>query len=85
VLHQQQLAKSPEGLTGFIRGCGGRAAMTNKQRILQMVQRWPENIPFEKALYHMHVMKEVMEGLKDAEKGRVVEHDELFDELEQLT
>ena len=58
--------------------------MTNKQQILHMVQRWPEDISLEKALYHMHVMKEVMEGLKEAEEGLGVDHDELFDDLERL-
>jgi predicted transcriptional regulator len=58
--------------------------LTNKQRILRMVERWDDDIPFEKALYHMHVMKEVMEGIKDVEEGRFVDHDELFDELERL-
>ena len=58
--------------------------LTNKQRILRMVERWDDDIPFEQALYHMHVMKEVMEGIKDIEEGRFVDHDELFDELERL-
>ena len=58
--------------------------LTNKQRILQMVQRWDDDIPFDKALYHMYVMKEVMEGIKDAEEGRVHDFDEVFNELERL-
>ena len=57
--------------------------LTNKQRILRMVERWDDDIPFEQAVYHMHVMKEVMEGIKDVEEGRVFDFDEVFDELER--
>jgi predicted transcriptional regulator len=56
--------------------------MTNKQRILQMVQRWPDDISFDEALYHLHVLKKIHAGVKDAAAGRVVNHDELFDRLE---
>jgi len=43
--------------------------LTNKQRILRMVERWDDDIPFEKALYHLHFMKEVMEAIEEAEQG----------------
>jgi len=58
--------------------------MTNKQRILQMVQRWPEDISFDEALYRVYVLKKIDAGLKDVEAGRVFDHDEVFDELERL-
>ena len=58
--------------------------MTNKQRILQMVERWPEDISFDEALYHVYVLKKIDAGLKSLETGPAIDHDELFDELEQL-
>ena len=58
--------------------------MTNKQRILQMVERWPEDISYDKALYHLSVLKAIDEGLKDIGAGRTTDHDEVFDELERL-
>ncbi len=58
--------------------------MTNKQRILQMVERWPENISYDQAVYHMWVLKKIDAGLKSLETGSTIDHDELFDELEQL-
>ena len=58
--------------------------MTNKQRILQMVERWPEDISYDRALYHVSVLKAIDEGLKDIEAGRTTDHDEVFDELERL-
>jgi hypothetical protein len=57
--------------------------MTNKQRILQMVQRWPEDISYKQALYHLSVLEAIDEGLKDIEAGRTTDFDEVFDELER--
>ena len=57
--------------------------MTNKQRILQMVERWPEDISFDKAIYHMWVLKKIDAGLKDIEAGRVYDDDELDELLER--
>jgi hypothetical protein len=58
--------------------------MTNKKRILQMVQRWPEDISFDEALYHVYVLKKIDAGLKSLESGPSKDHDEFFDELERL-
>lgn len=58
--------------------------LTNKERILRMVERWDDDIPFEQALYHMYAMKKIMDGIKSAEEEDLIDHDELFDELERL-
>jgi hypothetical protein len=58
--------------------------LTNKQRILRMVERWDDDIPFDKALYHMYALKKIMDGIKSAEEEEWIDHDELFDELERL-
>jgi hypothetical protein len=58
--------------------------LTNKQRILRMVERWDDEIPFEQALYHMYAMKKIMDGIKSAEEEDLIDHDELFDELERI-
>ena len=57
--------------------------LTNKQRILRMVERWDDDIPFDKALYHLHFMKEVMEAIAEAEQEELLDFDEVFDELER--
>jgi hypothetical protein len=57
--------------------------MSNKQRILQMVERWPDDISYEKALYHLSVLQAIDEGLRDIEAGRTTDFDEVFDELER--
>ena len=57
--------------------------MTNKQRILQMVERWPEDISFDEALYHVDVLKKIDAGLKDLDAERARDHDEVFDDQER--
>ena len=57
--------------------------LTNKQRILRMVERWDDDIPFEQALYHLHVMKEVLASIQEVEEGNLLDFDEAFDELER--
>ena len=57
--------------------------LTNKQRILRMVERWDDDISFDKALYHLHFMKEVMEAIAEAEQEELLDFDEVFDELER--
>ncbi len=58
--------------------------LTNKQRVLRMVERWDDDISFEQALYHMYALKKIMDGIKSAEEEECIDHDELFDELERL-
>jgi hypothetical protein len=57
--------------------------LTNKQRIMRMVERWDDDIPFEQALYHMFALKKIMDGVKSAEEEELIDHDELFDELDR--
>jgi hypothetical protein len=64
-------------------GGGKEKTMTNKQRILQMVERWPDDISYDKALYHLSVLQAIDEGLRDIEAGRTKDFDEVFDELER--
>jgi hypothetical protein len=58
--------------------------LTNKQRILRMVERWDDDVSFDQALYHMYALKKIMDGIKSAEEEELIDHDELFDELERL-
>jgi hypothetical protein len=55
--------------------------MTNKQRILHMVERWPDDIPFDKALYHLNVLKAVVEAIWEADRNEGTEHEEVFRQL----
>ncbi len=55
--------------------------MTTKQKILRMIEKLPENVSYDRVLYHVHTMKKIEIGLQQAERGEVIDHDELFAEL----
>ncbi len=55
--------------------------MTTKQKILRMVERLPEDVTYDRVIYHLDVMKSIEIGLEQIEKGQCLDHDELFEEL----
>ena len=52
--------------------------ISRKQLILRMVEKLPEDVPYDRVVYHLEVMKAVEIGLKQAERGEVVDHDEVL-------
>jgi len=36
---------------------------------------------WEQVMYHLWVRQKIEEGLRDAEEGKLIDHDELFEEL----
>src|SRR4051794_17612273 len=57
--------------------------MERKQQILRMIERLPEDVSYDRVMYHLAVMKAVETGMQEIERGEFIDHDELFDELEQ--
>jgi hypothetical protein len=57
--------------------------VTRKERVLRFVATLPDSVSYERLLYHIGVMQAVEQGEADAAAGRVLDHDELFDQLEQ--
>jgi len=55
--------------------------LTTKQKIVDVIQRMPEDATIDDAIYRLNLLKGIAEGLKDIEEGRIVDHEELFDEL----
>lgn len=55
--------------------------LTTKTKILDVIQRMPEDGTIDDAIYRLGVLKAVAEGLEDAEHGRGRDADEVFDEL----
>ena len=48
-----------------------------------MVERWPEDISYDQALYRVFVLKKIDAGLKDIAAGRLFDDEEVMDELER--
>lgn len=55
--------------------------LTTKRKILDVIQRMPEDATIDDAIERLNLLKGVAEGLRDVEEGRVRDHDEVFEEL----
>ena len=56
--------------------------MTRKQKILQMIEKLPDDVTYGRVIYPIGVMRAIEIGLEQAERGEVIEHDELFAQLQ---
>lgn len=52
-----------------------------KEAVLKLVEQLPEECTWDDVLYEIFVRQKVEAGLKDAEAGRTVSHEEVFDEF----
>lgn len=55
--------------------------MTRKERILNFLQKLPDDVSFDRVLYHVSVMRDIEAGLAESDRGQGVEHEELFRRL----
>jgi hypothetical protein len=55
--------------------------MTRKKQILRMIAKLDEDVSYDRVIYHLTVMRKIEGGLKQAERGEGIDHDELFDRL----
>ena len=47
-----------------------------KQATLALVERLDDDVSFEEIIYELYVLEKIQRGMKDAEAGRVVSHEE---------
>ena len=47
-----------------------------KKATLQLVERLDDDVSFEDIIYQLYVLEKIQRGMKDAEEGRVVSHEE---------
>ena len=50
---------------------------TTKEEALQLICRLPDEVTWEDIMYRLYVKRKIEEGLKAAEEGRTVSHDEV--------
>ena len=50
--------------------------MTEKERILKMVESLPETVTTEDVMHELYVREVIERGLAEAEAGRTVSHEE---------
>lgn len=57
--------------------------MTDKEHVLEMVRRLPDNVSVKQVAYHLYVLENVLQGLKESEHDLGSDHDEFAAELEE--
>src|SRR6266851_1045401 len=55
--------------------------MTPKQNVLRFVATLPDDVTYDRIMYHVDVMRAIEQGEADIKRGAVIDHDELFNEL----
>jgi predicted transcriptional regulator len=51
-----------------------------KEAVLEMVKSLPDECTWDDVMYRLYVRQKIEAGIKDADEGRVVPHDEVFKE-----
>ncbi len=47
-----------------------------KQATLDLVDRLDDDVSFEDIIYELYVLEKIQRGMRDAEEGRVISHEE---------
>jgi predicted transcriptional regulator len=53
-----------------------------KKSMSDLVQGLPDNCTWDEVMYQVYVRQKIAAGLEDVAQGRVVPHDEVFEEIE---
>jgi len=54
---------------------------TVKQRIIELVQRLPDDVDFDRAIEGIHLLRRIETGLRESEANDGTEHEEFMQEL----
>jgi predicted transcriptional regulator len=54
-----------------------------KEATIETIKRLPDESSLEDIMYEINFVAQVLEGLKDAEKGKLLTTEELLDRVEQ--
>jgi hypothetical protein len=69
------------GFGGGEEGQMAQSELTRKELILRMVRRLPDDVTYDRVLYHLGVMKAVETGIEQIERGQYITHEELEKKL----
>jgi predicted transcriptional regulator len=54
-----------------------------KEALLELAKDLPDECTWDDVMYRIYVRQKIEAGLKDAEEGRLIPHEEVFKEFEQ--
>ncbi|MEX2287690.1 MAG: hypothetical protein WD648_11415 [Planctomycetaceae bacterium] len=57
--------------------------MNTKEKILSVIHGLADDVSIDEAIERLHLLQKIEAGLKDADEGRVMDHDEFMRELEE--
>jgi predicted transcriptional regulator len=57
--------------------------MKVKEAAIEIVKNLPEDCSWEDIMYQIYVREKIEAGLRAADEGRVMDHDEFFKEFEE--
>jgi MinD-like ATPase involved in chromosome partitioning or flagellar assembly len=55
--------------------------MTDKQTVIDVLQRLPDNASIEDIRYETETILSILEGLRDADEGRTYSHEEVMEDV----
>jgi len=54
-----------------------------KESALELIKNLPDECTWDEIMYRIYVRQKIEAGVKDAEEGREVSHEEVFKEFEE--
>jgi predicted transcriptional regulator len=54
-----------------------------KEAVLELARRLPDECTWDDVMYQIYVRQKIEAGIKDADEGRTVSHEEVFEEFEK--
>ncbi|MFQ5734595.1 MAG: hypothetical protein ACE5KM_21885 [Planctomycetaceae bacterium] len=55
--------------------------MTVKESVLELASRLPDECTWDDVMYQVYVRQKIEAGIRDADDGRKVSHEEVFEEF----
>ena len=56
--------------------------MTPKQKIIEVIERLPDEVSIDEAIERLYLLSKIERGIKQADAGQVISHEQLLRELE---
>ena len=63
----------------------GRAMTGVKEAVLELAHQLPEECTWDEVMYRIFVRQKIDAGLKEADAGRTIPHEEVFEEFANET
>lgn len=54
-----------------------------RQALIELAQKLPDGCTWDDVMYQIYVRQKIEDGLRAAEAGELVDHDEVFKEFEE--